>query len=208
MARDASADGERNRKRVVEFRARRKQGGTKAGIPMNTHYHVFETRIGFAAIAWSENGITRFNLPGPRDGATSRLGEALPAEPPPHVAAVIDQARRYFAGEQVDFDAIGLDLSSVDPFRRAIYDALRKVGFGETVTYGELARRVGADAPQAAQDVGVAMARNPVPLIIPCHRVLAAGGKLGGFSAPGRTETKEKMLALEGVFIGNQPRLL
>ena len=77
---------------------------------------------------------------------------------------------------------------------------------GETVTYGELARRAGAAG--AAQDVGVAMARNPVPLIIPCHRVLAAGGKLGGFSAPGRTQTKERMLALEGVFINNQPKLL
>jgi len=173
-----------------------------------THYHVFETRLGFAAIAWNDDGVTRFNLPGPNETATNRLGGATPAEPPPHIAAIIEQAQRYFAGERIDFDAIGLDLSRVDPFRRSIYDALRKVGFGETVTYGELAKRVGASEPQAAQDVGVAMARNPVPLIIPCHRVLAAGGKLGGFSAPGRTETKQKMLALEGVFIGNQPRLL
>jgi methylated-DNA-[protein]-cysteine S-methyltransferase len=175
---------------------------------MTTHYHVFETRLGFAAIAWNDAGITRFNLPGPKETATNRLGSATPAEPPTHIATIVDQAQRYFAGERIDFDAIGLDLSSVDPFRRAIYDALRKVGFGETVTYGELAKRVGANEPQAAQDVGVAMARNPVPLIIPCHRVLAAGGKLGGFSAPGRTETKQKMLALEGVYIGNQPRLL
>jgi len=175
---------------------------------MTAHYHVFETRLGFAAIAWNEAGVARFNLPGPKDSATNRLGGATPAEPPPHIAAIIDHARRYFAGERVNFHAIGLDLSSVDPFRRSIYDALRKVGFGETVTYGELARHVGATEPQAAQDVGVAMARNPVPLIIPCHRVLAAGGKIGGFSAPGRTETKQKMLALEGVFIGNQPRLL
>ena len=175
---------------------------------MNTHYHVFETKLGFAAIAWSEDGITRFNLPGPKETATNRLGGATPAEPPPHIVAVIDQAKRYFAGEQIGFDAIGLDLAGVDPFRRSIYDALRKVGFGETVTYGELAKRAGASQPQAAQDVGVAMARNPVPLIIPCHRVLAAGGKLGGFSAPGRTEAKQRMLALEGVFIGNQPRLL
>jgi len=173
-----------------------------------TQYHVFETRLGFAAIAWNDAGVTRFNLPGPKDTATNRLGSATPAEPPPPIAAIVDQARRYFAGERIDFDAIGLDLSSVEPFRRAIYDALRKVGFGETVTYGELAKRIGANEPQAAQDVGVAMARNPVPLIIPCHRVLAAGGKLGGFSAPGRTETKQKMLALEGVFIGGQPRLL
>ena len=123
-------------------------------------------------------------------------------------ATVVDQAERYFVGQRIDFSEISLDLSNVDPLRRAIYDALRKVSFGETVTYGELATRAGVTAPQAAQDVGVAMARNPVPLIIPCHRVLAAGGKLGGFSAPGRTETKERMLALEGVFIGNQPRLL
>ena len=175
---------------------------------MNTHYHLFETALGFAAIAWNGAGVTRFNLPGPKDGATNRLGGATPAEPPPHIAAIVDQAKRYFTGERVDFDTIGLDLSSVEPFRRAIYDALRKVGFGKTVTYGELAKRVGANEPQAAQDVGVAMARNPIPLIIPCHRVLAAGGKLGGFSAPGRTETKEKMLALEGVYIDNQPRLL
>src|SRR6478609_881976 len=173
-----------------------------------THYHVFETKLGFAAIAWNDAGVTRFNLPGPKETATNRLGGATPAEPPPQIAPIVEQAQRYFAGERIDFDAIGLDLSSVDPFHRSIYDALRKVGFGETVTYGELAKRAGAAAPQAAQDVGIAMARNPVPLIIPCHRVLAAGGKLGGFSAPGRTEAKERMLALEGVFVGNQPRLL
>ena len=175
---------------------------------MTTHFHVFETKLGFAAIAWNDAGVTRFNLPGPKETATNRLGGATPANPPPPIAAVVDQALRYFAGERIDFDAIGLDLSHVEPFRRAIYEALRRVGFGETVTYGELAKRVGANEPQAAQDVGVAMARNPVPLIIPCHRVLAAGGKLGGFSAPGRTETKQKMLALEGVFVGGQPRLL
>jgi len=175
---------------------------------MTTHYHVFETKLGFAAIAWNDAGVTRFNLPGPKETATNRLGGATPADPPPHIAAVVDQAMRYFDGARIDFDSIELDLKGVDPFRRTIYEALRRVGFGETVTYGELAKRAGANAPQAAQDVGVAMARNPVPLIIPCHRVLAAGGKLGGFSAPGRTETKEKMLALEGVFIGNQPRLL
>jgi methylated-DNA-[protein]-cysteine S-methyltransferase len=175
---------------------------------MSVHYHVFETKLGTAAIAWSDDGVTRFNLPGPKEGATNRLGGATPVEPPPHIAAVVDQATRYFDGEPIDFAPIEIDLSQVDPFRRSVYDALRKVGFGETVTYGELAKRAGATQPQAAQDVGIAMARNPVPLIIPCHRVLAAGGKLGGFSAPGRTETKEKMLALEGVFIGNQPRLI
>ena len=163
---------------------------------MSTHYHVFETDLGFAGIAWSGDKITRFRLPDPdRAAAEKQFGKAEPQTPPPAIAAVVAQA-------------IELDLSHVDPFRRAIYEALRKVSFGETVTYGELAKRVGAAEPQAAQDVGVAMARNPVPLIIPCHRVLAAGGKLGGFSAPGRTQAKERMLALEGVFVGGQPRLL
>ena len=175
-----------------------------------TRYHVFETKLGFAAIAWGDGGITRFRLPYPdrASAETQFKGKATPQDPPPHVVTVVKQAMRYFAGEQIDFTPIELDLSAVEASRRPIYHALRKVRFGETVTYGELAKRAGVNAQQAAQDVGVAMARNPVPLIIPCHRVLAAGGKLGGFSAPGRTETKEKMLALEGVFIGNQPRLI
>jgi methylated-DNA-[protein]-cysteine S-methyltransferase len=175
-----------------------------------THCHVFETALGFAGIAWSDDGIVRFRLPGLDRGAARKAiaTKAEEAEPPPAIGEIVAQVHRYFAGERIDFSSIGLDLSSIDPLRRSIYDALRKVSFGHTVTYGELAKRAGVHAPQAAQDVGVAMARNPLPLIIPCHRVLAAGGKLGGFSAPGRTETKEKMLALEGVFIGNQPRLL
>ena len=172
------------------------------------HYHLFETRLGLCGVAWSDDGITRFRLPDPDPAAAEKaLGaKGTPQEPPPHIAAAVEEAKRYFGGERIDFGKINLDLAGVEPFRRSIYQALRAVAWGETVTYGELARRAGA--PGAAQDVGIAMARNPVPLIIPCHRVLAAGGKLGGFSAPGRTEAKERMLALEGVFINNQPRLL
>jgi methylated-DNA-[protein]-cysteine S-methyltransferase len=174
------------------------------------HYHLFDTKLGSCGIAWSDDGIVRFRLPDPNRAATEKHFHAKgePAEPPPHIMAVIAEAKRYFAGERIDFSGVGLDLAAIDPARRAIYDALRKVEFGKTVTYGELAKRAGATQPQAAQDVGIAMARNPVPLIIPCHRVLAAGGKLGGFSAPGSVETKAHMLALEGVFVGNQPRLL
>ena len=176
---------------------------------MTTHHHVFETRLGLAGIAWNDDGVvTRFRLPDPDRANAEKQFKGKAETPPPGVADVIAQALRYFEGEKIDFTPIDLDLSHVEPARRSIYDALRKVAFGETVTYGELAKRAGATQPQAAQDVGVAMARNPVPLIIPCHRVLAAGGKLGGFSAAGRTEAKERMLALEGVFIGNQPRLL
>jgi len=178
---------------------------------MNAHYHVFETKLGFAGIAWNDDElITRFRLPDPDRGAAEQQfrGKTEARTPPAAIATVIEQAEHYFGGERIDFTPVELDLGHVEPFRRAIYHALRRVGFGDTVTYGELAKRAGANAPTAAQDVGIAMARNPVPLIIPCHRVLAAGGKLGGFSAPGRTEAKQRMLALEGVFIGNQPRLL
>lgn len=171
-------------------------------------FHLFETKLGTAGIAWSDDGITRFRLPDPdRDEAETHFRGRTPAEPPPAIAAVVDQAKKYFDGAKIDFTPISLDLKDIDPARRAIYDALRKVAFGETLTYGELAKRAGHTQPQAAQDVGVAMARNPVPLIIPCHRVLAAGGKLGGFSAPGRTEAKQRMLALEGVYLNKQPSL-
>src|SRR5207253_10705786 len=94
----------------------------------------------------------------------------------------------------------GLDLSGQDEFFRRIYAVTRKVGWGKTTTYGALAKELGA-GPEAARDVGQAMARNPVPLIIPCHRVLAAGGKVGGFSAPGGAATKIRMLELEGVHV-------
>ena len=93
-------------------------------------------------------------------------------------------ASRYFSGEPTDFSAVPLDLRDEDPFFVQIYDALRRVGWGRTTTYGALAAAVGASR-EAARDVGQAMAKNPMPLLIPCHRVLAAGGRLGGFSAPG-----------------------
>jgi methylated-DNA-[protein]-cysteine S-methyltransferase len=93
-----------------------------------------------------------------------------------------------------------LDLDDQDAFFQRIYAAARQIGWGQTTTYGTLAKQLGV-GPEAARDVGQAMASNPVPLIIPCHRVLAAGGKLGGFSAPGGSSTKARMLALEGVLV-------
>ena len=105
---------------------------------------------------------------------------------------------RYFEGEETDFSGFKLDLCGQDPFFEQIYAAARRVGWGRTMTYGTLAKELGA-GPEAARDVGQAMAKNPVALIIPCHRVLAAGGKVGGFSAPGGSGAKIRMLALEGI---------
>ena len=169
-------------------------------------YHVFETAMGFCAIAWSDAGVARFQLPTKSAEATERLicrraPGAEPGAPPEGVAAVVEAAKRYFAGEEIDFSQVQLDLAGQDAFFAQIYGALRRVGWGRTTTYGALAKELGAGR-EKARDVGEAMARNPTPLIIPCHRVLAAGGKIGGFSAPGGSKTKARMLELEGVRLG------
>ncbi|MDQ7249595.1 methylated-DNA--[protein]-cysteine S-methyltransferase [Dongia sedimenti] len=172
-------------------------------------FAVFETEAGFCAIGWTEAGIARFQLPDATAAAAERnMLRRFPAArrdtPPPQVAAVIAAAQRYFAGEIVDFSDIALDLDGQDDFFRRVYAALRAVGYGRTTTYGTLAKELGA-GPEVARDVGQAMAKNPIPLIIPCHRVLAAGGKVGGFSAPGGADSKVKMLALEGVDLSPPP---
>jgi methylated-DNA-[protein]-cysteine S-methyltransferase len=169
-------------------------------------YHVFETAMRFCAIAWSEAGIVRFQLPVKSAEGAERLMRrrapgAEPGAPPEDVAAIVAAAKRYFDGEETDFSHVRLDLDGVDPFFTQIYTALRRVGWGRTTSYGALAKEVGAGR-EAARDVGEAMARNPAPLIVPCHRVLAAGGRIGGFSAPGGSATKIRMLELECVRIG------
>jgi methylated-DNA-[protein]-cysteine S-methyltransferase len=171
-----------------------------------THtYLVFETASGFCGIAWNNVGITRFQLATRSAEATERIllrrvPGAEPGAPTPEVAEAVAAVRRYFEGEETDFSSFKLDLGEQDPFFERIYAAARRVGWGQTTTYGTLARELGA-GPEAARDVGQAMAKNPVALIIPCHRVLAAGGKVGGFSAPGGSAAKIRMLELEGVHV-------
>lgn len=165
-------------------------------------YAVFETAFGFCALAWSGAGVTRFQLPAASAQATERLllrhvPHARAAEPSRAIAAVIAAVQGYFAGEARDFSTVSIDLGGQDAFRQRVYGMLRQVGWGQTTTYGTLAKQLGG-GPEVARDVGQAMAGNPVALIIPCHRVMAAGGKPGGFSAPGGTGTKLRMLALEG----------
>jgi len=172
-------------------------------------YTVFETAAGWCGIGWSGAGIARFHLPEKTQGAAERamqrrMADAVAGDPPPAVAATISAARRYFAGEPTDFADVVLDLDVDDAFFRRIYAAARTLGWGRTTTYGTLAKELGA-GPEAARDVGQAMAKNPVPLIIPCHRVLAAGGRIGGFSAPGGSVAKQRMLALEGVNVTQRP---
>jgi methylated-DNA-[protein]-cysteine S-methyltransferase len=173
------------------------------------HYPVFETAGGFCGIAWNDAGITRFQLPTKSAKATERMllrraHGAKPGEPTPEAAEAVAAAKRYLEGEEIDFSGFRLDLGEQEAFFERIYAAARRTGWGRTTTYGALAKELGV-GPESARDVGQAMARNPVPLIIPCHRVLAAGGKIGGFSAPGGSTAKIRMLALEGVHVRPAP---
>ncbi len=172
-------------------------------------YLIFETAGGLCAIAWNSAGITRFQLPAGSAQATERnllrrLSGAEPGAPPPQVQEVVVAVERYFRGEEIDFSGVQLALDGHQEFFNRVYAAARRIPWGQTTTYGALAREVGA-GPAAARDVGQAMAKNPIPLIIPCHRVLAAGGKVGGFSAPGGSAAKVRMLDIEGVHVGPPP---
>ena len=177
--------------------------------PVAQQYHVFGTAGGFCGIAWNAVGITRFQLPAENASATERnllrrVPGAEPATPPQSVLDTVSAVRRYFAGEETDFSNVELDLAGQAEFFMRIYAAARRIGWGQTSTYGTLAREIGV-GPEAARGVGQAMANNPIPLLIPCHRVLAAGGKVGGFSAPGGAASKIRMLELEGVQFSSAP---
>lgn len=182
----------------------RRQRNERHGAMSTLHrYIIFETANGFCAIAWNDVGITRLQLPVKNVDAAERmmLRRTPGAErgmPPPMVNEAVAGVKRYFAGEEADFSQLELDLDGQDAFFKQVYAAARRVKWGQTTTYGALAKEL-AGGPQTARDVGQAMARNPIPLIIPCHRVLAAGGKIGGFSAPGGATAKMRMLGLEGV---------
>ena len=164
-------------------------------------YTYFDTAIGRCAIAWGEDGIVAVELPGRDDAATRRrILRAQPGaqivSPPPFVAAAIERMAAMLAGAPDDLASIPLDMGAVPEFHRRVYDAARAIPPGRTRSYGEVAELIGERG--AAQAVGQALGRNPFPIVVPCHRVLAADGSLRGFSAPGGTDTKRRMLELEG----------
>jgi methylated-DNA-[protein]-cysteine S-methyltransferase len=170
----------------------------------------FDTALGMCAIAWDGSRVAGFRLPDRNEGGLTRrfLGRGLTEQvPPPVIAATIDGVQRYMRGEPVDFTGTEVALDHLPEFQRRVYAACQAIPWGEIVSYGELAERVGADKG-AARAVGQAMGANPIPLIVPCHRVLASGRRIGGFSAPGGAATKERMLALEGVAPGDGTPLL
>jgi methylated-DNA-[protein]-cysteine S-methyltransferase len=170
-------------------------------------HHLFETAIGECGVAWNARGLSGVQLPERDRGQTElRLavkcrstGVADASDVPPWMQSLITDIQRYLAGRPMDFSTVAVDLDGIDDFRRKLYSALREVAFGRTITYGELAKQLGSTDWEGARDVGEAMGKNPMPIVIPCHRVLAAGNKPGGFSAYGGTTTKKKLLALEGI---------
>lgn len=170
---------------------------------------VFETALGACGVAWSEAGLTAVYLP-------AGLGEALSAtiarrhrtsaaEPSTSVGDAIGRIQALLASGQSDLDPIRLDYGCVGDFERRVYEILREVAPGRTITYGEIARRLGDVA--LSRRVGQALGRNPWPIVVPCHRVLGADGKVGGFSAPGGVTTKMRLLEIERARLSDAPGL-
>ncbi len=173
-------------------------------------YALFPTAVGECALAWSDVGLTGVWLPGAHPGQLRRklerrFGPAREAHPPATVAAAVDAMTRLLAGTRVDLDDVALDLAAVDDFRRHVYAVARTIAPGHVLSYGEVARRVGGDA--SARAVGQALGANPFPIVVPCHRVVAAAGALGGFSAPGGVAVKRRLLAIEDARADGPPDL-
>jgi methylated-DNA-[protein]-cysteine S-methyltransferase len=173
-------------------------------------FAIFDTAIGRCGIVWGERGITGVQLPmGSEEKTRIRIrqgrSELTEAPPPAEVQSAIDGIVELLAGKPNDLTDIVLDLDGVPAFNRGVYDIARSIPPGKTLTYGDIAKRLGG--VELSRDVGQALGRNPCPVVVPCHRVLAAGGKPGGFSANGGVVTKLKMLAIEGAVVNHTPSL-
>jgi O-6-methylguanine DNA methyltransferase len=164
-------------------------------------FALFDTAIGRCGIAWNGRGVAGVQLPEARDAETrARLLQQFPdareGSLPPEIERACDSIVALLHGEASDLAAIALDMERVPPFHRRVYEVARAIAPGTTLSYGDIAARLGSHG--AARAVGQALGRNPFPIIVPCHRVLAAGGKLGGFSAHGGITTKLRLLSIEG----------
>ena len=167
----------------------------------STQFAVFDTAIGRCGIAWQDNAIVGIQLPeGSEAQVRARLRQRFPGSaagaPPPAVQRAIDDITALIAGEERDLSCIALDMTGVPDFPRRVYEAARAIPPGSTATYGDIAKKVGG-GPGAARAVGHALGRNPFAIVVPCHRVVAANGKLGGFSANGGVATKVRLLSIE-----------
>lgn len=173
-------------------------------------YCLFDTAIGACGIAWTDSALAAVQLPETTPAGTRRrlcksVGELPEATPPPFVQAAIARVQALLAGARDDLQDLPLDFEGVPPFHQRVYEVARAIPPGEVLTYGEVAQRLGE--PGASRAVGQALGSNPFAPVVPCHRVLAAGGRSGGFSAEGGTLTKLKMLEIEKARLGGAPGL-
>lgn len=164
-------------------------------------YALFDTAIGRCGLAWGPRGVVGVQLPEKTDAATRmRLLRHCPnaddTAPPKQIARAIEEIAALLRGEKKSLRAIALDMSRTPAFNARVYETTRAIAPGQTRTYGEIARAIGD--PGAARAVGQALGHNPLPIVIPCHRVLAAGHRPGGFSAHGQVATKRRLLEIEG----------
>jgi methylated-DNA-[protein]-cysteine S-methyltransferase len=154
----------------------------------------FPTALGPCALGWSDSVLTAFGLPGDQHRLPT---EAPTLAPPPWIAAIIARVQRHLDGDPQDFSDLPYDFDRIPEFHREVLRATLAVKSGHTTTYGAIAATLG-QPPGASRAVGTALGANPWPLLIPCHRVVAASGKMTGFSGPGGVDTKARLLALEG----------
>jgi methylated-DNA-[protein]-cysteine S-methyltransferase len=174
------------------------------------HFAIFDTALGRCGIAWNDRGINAVQLPMGSEAMTrtrirQRYGDITESQPPAAVQGAIDGIVELLAGKPNDLKDVVLDLDGVPEFNRGVYDIARAIPPGKTMTYGDIAKRLGG--VELSRDVGQALGHNPCPIVVPCHRVLAAGDKPGGFSANGGVVTKLKMLEIEGAVVNYTPNL-
>jgi methylated-DNA-[protein]-cysteine S-methyltransferase len=173
-------------------------------------FTLFDTAIGRCAVTWNGHRVAGVQLPETDERRTrARLLRRCPlareASPPPDVQRAIDGMVALLRGEKSDLSAVALDMDGVAEFDRRVYEIARIVPAGATSSYGQIAARLGGR--DLAREVGQALGRNPFPLIVPCHRVLASGGKAGGFSANGGVTTKLRLLTIERARTSEAPTL-
>lgn len=173
-------------------------------------FAIFDTALGPAVIAWNKAGVRGMALPGPDEAAqrayvARRHPEAAERSPPAEIARAIDAVQALLDTGRADLSDLPLDLSDIQPLHQRVYDIARAIPAGETLTYGDIARRLGDVA--LSREVGQALGKNPIPIIVPCHRILAANGGTGGFSAPGGVDTKLKLLTIERARTTDAPSL-
>jgi methylated-DNA-[protein]-cysteine S-methyltransferase len=178
---------------------------------MSSHeFALFDTAVGRCGIAWNARGIVGVQLPERQESATRarltrRFPDASETTPPRHIQEAIDGIVAVLRGQKRDLSDAPLDMEGVPGFHQQVYAVARSIPAGATLSYGDIATRLGDRS--VAREVGEAMGQNPFPIIVPCHRVLAAGGKPGGFSAAGGVTTKLRLLNIEGAQVGETPTL-